>query len=127
MLSKFFELVKKYQSDIIIAIIVSLMTYSAYNVGKIVAFNSLKSPITIEEGSLQTDIVRHDENGGEVESTNPQKADLSVVASSKSKSMLYHFKWCPGAGQISPANLKTFPNEANAIAAGYKLASNCSR
>jgi len=130
MLSRFFELVKTYvrtyQSDIILALAVIFITATAYNVGKIVAFNSLKTPIAITNPNEVGNIARHDEILLS-ESPNPKKTDLSVVASSKSSGKLYHFKWCPGAGQISSANLLTFPTETAAIAAGYKLASNCKR
>lgn len=120
------KFLKDYQSDIVIVIAVALMTYIGYNVGQITAFNSIKTPITITNPGSAADIVRPD--GGIVTATpNSTKTDLSVVASSKSAGKLYHFKWCPGASQISPANLLTFPTEAAAIAAGYKLASNCSR
>jgi hypothetical protein len=125
-MEKIIKFFKDYQSDIIIAVAVILMTYTGYNVGKLVAFNSLKTEISVENPIKSNDIVRHD--GGVVSSsTSPKTDDISVVASSKSKSKLYHFKWCPGAGQISPANLLTFRTESDAIAAGYKLASNCSR
>lgn len=126
MLTKISEIVKKYQSDIVIVLAVSLMTYTGYNLGKIVAFNSIKTPISIEEEGGQDNIVRPDNKlADQAQST--QKVDLSVVASSKSKGKLYHFLWCPGAGQISEQNKLTFLNEAAAIAAGFKLASNCNR
>jgi hypothetical protein len=125
-MDKVIKFLKEYQSDIIVVIAVALMTYIGYNVGKITAFNSMKTPITITNPDSANNIVRPD---GGITTTTPNlaKTDLSVVASSKSTGKLYHFKWCPGAAQISPANLLTFSNEAAAIAAGYKLASNCNR
>ncbi|MGD0977188.1 MAG: hypothetical protein ABR875_02760 [Minisyncoccia bacterium] len=125
-MEKIIKFLKDYQSDIIIVIAVALMTYIGYNVGKITAFNSMKTPITVTNSNSAADIVRPD---GGIATTTPNtvKTDVSVVASKKSTSKLYHFKWCPGAAQISPANLLTFPTEAAAIAAGYTLASNCNR
>jgi hypothetical protein len=121
MLTKIFEFVKTYQSDIIIAVAVVLMTYTGYNVGKMVAFNSLKTPVTVQKGNMTANI------SGAGETTSPKHVDLSVVASKKSTTHLYHFKWCSGASQISSANLLTFPTESAAISAGYKLASNCQK
>lgn len=37
----------------------------------------------------------------------------------------YHLPTCPGAKQIKPENLITFPNPAAAVAAGYTKAANC--
>ncbi len=46
------------------------------------------------------------------------------VVASKSGSK-YHLPTCPGAKQIKPANLISFPSTAAAEAAGYTPASNC--
>lgn len=46
------------------------------------------------------------------------------VVASKSGSK-YHLPTCPGASQIKPANLISFPNVAAAEAAGYTPAANC--
>ena len=37
----------------------------------------------------------------------------------------YHLPACPGAKQIKPENLITFPNQEAALAAGYTKAANC--
>ncbi len=41
------------------------------------------------------------------------------------KGTKYHYPYCPGAKQISPANKITFKDAAAAEAAGYTLALNC--
>lgn len=131
MLSKIFNFIKTYQSDVVLSIGVALITITSYNLGKISAYKSIKSPITADETGNAQNIVRHEigERGEEQTSTRKTsiQRDQSVVASKKSQSKLYHFTWCPGAAKIANQNKITFPNEAAAIAAGFKLASNCTK
>lgn len=129
MLPKFFELVKRYQTDIVLAVAIILIAVTSYNIGKIIAYRSIKTPITITEPQ---DIVRREVGQGSNQAANIQSAasprdlrDLTVVASKKSSSKLYHFTWCPGAKQIAVANKLTFTTESAAITAGYTLAGNC--
>lgn len=128
MLPKFFELVKRYQADIVLAVAIILIAITSYNVGKIIAYRNIKSPITITE---PRDIVRREVGQGSNQAANIQSAasprDLTVVASKKSSSKLYHFTWCPGAKQIAAANKLTFATESAATAAGYTLAGNCKK
>lgn len=119
MLSKLFNLIKNHQPDVVLTLAVILITVTSYNLGKISAFQSLKTPVTISEPNTGN-MVRP--QAGESELPNS-----AVVVSKKSKSKLYHFTWCPGAGQIAEANKLTFTNEQAAIAAGYTRAGNCKK
>jgi hypothetical protein len=58
MLTKLTKLVKDYQSDIIIAAAIMLMTYIGYNIGKIAVYSSLKTPIVVENKADLNNIVR---------------------------------------------------------------------
>lgn len=126
MLAKIFNFIKGHETDIVLAAVIVLITITSYNVGKIIAYRSIKTPIVITEPQ---DIVRRETGQGNNQAANIQSAagprDLTVVASKKSASKLYHFTWCPGAKQISAANKISFSNETAAIAAGYTLAGNC--
>lgn len=51
-------------------------------------------------------------------------SNTTVVVASKSGSR-YHLPDCPGAGQIKPSNLITFPSITAAESAGYTPAANC--
>jgi hypothetical protein len=120
-ITKLTAIVKANQQEIILALAVSLITITSYNLGKISAFNSLKTPIKItQEGSEVADPAL-----GTPEANKAQ--DPTVVASKNSKSKLYHFTWCSGASRIAAQNKISFPNEAAAIAAGYTLAGNCQK
>lgn len=136
MLTKFIELVKKYQSEIILALAVVFITLISFNLGKITAFNSLKTPVVIKSGeNLLGNINQAGRNGSQtttdidsnIASDNKTPADLTVVASKKTKSKIYHFLWCPGATQIAEKNKIKFANETAATIAGYTLAGNCRR
>lgn len=121
MLSKFFQLIKSRQSDIVLAVTVILISVISFNLGKASSLNGQKAQIKITGG----------ENTKRVGDTMgifalPVK-DQTVVASKNSKGKLYHFTYCPGASMIAEKNKITFPNEAAAIAAGYTLAGNCQR
>ncbi len=53
-----------------------------------------------------------------------QNAMAGAVVASKNGAK-YHYPWCAGAKQISPANLITFDSIEKARAAGLTPASNC--
>ncbi len=123
MLSKFFQLIKSYQSDITLAVAVILISVISFNLGKISAISSQKAQINITGGE-------NVKQTGDAVSNTPSKVapkDQTVVASKNSKGKLYHFTWCSGASQIAEKNKITFVNETAAIAAGYTLAGNCQK
>ncbi len=125
MLSKLPNFVKTYQSDIVLAITVILISVISFNLGKISAISGQKAQIKIT-GEMQNGQSPENKN-----SLNPKPSALNpnpmVVASKNSKGKLYHFAYCPGASMIAEKNKITFANEAAAIAAGYILAGNCKR
>ena len=121
MLSKFFQLIKSRQSDIVLAVTIILISVISFNLGKISSLNGQKAQIKITGGENAT---RSDDTRGTLA---PAVKDQTVVASKNSKGKLYHFTYCPGASMIAEKNKVTFPNEAAAIAAGYTLAGNCQK
>jgi len=50
-------------------------------------------------------------------------ANGAIVGNKRTK--VYHRPDCPGAAKVSPQNRVRFPSEAEAQAAGYRLAGNC--
>lgn len=121
MLSKFFQLIKSYQSDIVLVVVVILISVISFNLGKISATNGQKAQIKITGGESARQL------GNTMGIFAPAVRDQTVVASKNSKGKLYHFTWCPGASMIAEKNKITFANEAAAIAAGYTLAGNCQK
>jgi len=122
MLSKFFQLIKSYQSDIVLCVVIILISVISFNLGKISSLNGTKTPVKITGGESVENPKSQLQTTNYSLPTNPQ-----VVASKNSKGKLYHFLWCPGASQIAEKNKITFVNEAAAIAAGYTLAGNCQK
>lgn len=127
--SKLYYGVKIHQTDTVLVIAIALITITSYNLGKISVSRNSKTPVTILEPDNFQDIVRPDVGEGSLPK-NPSttlRVNQPVLVSKKSKSKLYHFTWCPGAGQIAEANKLTFTNEQAAITAGYTLAGNCKK
>lgn len=131
MLTKIIKFVKTYQSDIVLALAIVLISVTAFNLGKLSVANDKKFPITITESNTANSLgaINGGDNTGSKKlaprTYNPSPS--FVVASKASKSRVYHFPWCSGASRISEKNKITFPTEATALAAGYTLAGNCSK
>ena len=128
MLSKLIQFIKVHQANIILIVGIALATFASYNLGKIAAYQSMKTPLVIRELANNKQITVNSDEAlpGPLLSAQPIK-NPAVVVSKKSKSKLYHFLWCPGASKIAAANKVTFPTEAAALAAGYTLAGNCKK
>lgn len=124
-MEKIIKFLKDFRSEIILGLIVVLLTFTSYNLGKITAYNRLKQPITITDVNANIENIAQPVGQGIASENKPKNP--TVVASKKSTSKLYHFTWCPGALKIAEANKVTFPDEAAAIASGYTLASNCKK
>lgn len=121
-MEKLNKFLKSYQSDIVLALAVVLISVTAFNLGKLSVANDKKFPVSITEPN------RLEGPEGQQPAVSSQKpVATSVVASKASKSKLYHFPWCSGASRISEKNKMTFPTEAAALAAGYTLAGNCGK
>jgi len=128
MLPKIINLVKTYQSDIVLAICMIMLTVISFNLGKISASDSsVKQTASIERDGGSTTASIYSPSSPSSAKKVATHTDLSVVASKKSKSKYYHFTWCSGAKQINTANKITFASEQEAIAAGYTLATNCTK
>lgn len=122
MLSKFPLLVKRHQSEIVLAGVVIIISVLSFQLGKIYAWEKWsEQPFPITERGMVSEATATEKS-----STASGQTLITTVVASKNSS-LYHFPWCPGAGRISAKNKITFPNEAAAIAAGLTLASNCSK
>lgn len=112
------------------AITIVLISITAFNLGKISAYQQGKTPITITEpdnGKQTADRSGKETQNPKLTPNTYNLAPSSVVASKNSTSKAYHFLWCPSASKIADKNKLTFATEAAAISAGYTLAGNCTR
>ena len=125
MLPKLIEIIKKHLPEITLISGIILIAITSFNFGKMRAFSSLKTPLTITTPTTP-DIVRPiEEESDKAVITN--QTDQTIVASKKSSGKVYHFLWCPGANLIAKENKIFFNNESAALAAGYHLAANCKK
>jgi len=136
-LSNFLNLIKAYQSDIILVSVIVLITIISFQSGRIYESNQKGSDITVQQALIGDIFNIGGEDGANSTrgiSTNGNIAlpagrqgieAIPTVASKNSNK--YHFPWCPSASKIADKNKITFPNEAAAIAAGLVLASNCQK
>jgi hypothetical protein len=70
-----------------------------------------------------TQVVRHETDAAPAVPSPPAASGGNVRGNKRSK--VYHLSGCPGYGAMSPANIVTFPSEAEAQQAGYRKAKNC--
>lgn len=101
-------------SDILIALIIILVGFAGFGLGRLSALSTLKTPVTIENTLLE----------GDLSASPSQSLSSGVVVGSKNGSK-YHFPWCSGAQSISKENLVSFASVEEAQRAGYTPAKNC--
>lgn len=131
-LSKFVQLVKlvkRCETEIILAGIVSLISFLSFQAGKIHTLNRQPDRLDFNETS-EAAVFLTSTTSPQAVLTNPTTVPdvglkLPVVVSRHSNK--YHFLWCSGAKKISLKNKVTFSSEKEALAAGYLLASNCQK
>jgi len=119
--------VKHHRGHLWTGLCLVLVGWSAYNLGILSGRNGgvpLQEAAAIQAraGIVSTTPTASTVTSGGVSS---QHTDPRVVASKASTSKKYHFSWCPGALKIKPENQVWFPTAADAQAAGYSLAGNC--
>ena len=129
MLSKITNLIKFHQYHIFLVICITLIGITSYNLGKINSVN--KTPLQIGESALlkndqKADIYTAVGNRPSAK-TISKPLDMRVVVSKASTSKKYHYSWCSSWKRIKPENQVWFNTEAEAIAAGYTLAGNCTK
>ncbi len=115
--------VKAHRNHLWTGLCLALIGWSAYNLGIAAGRSGGRTLQEMTAVQLRTGIVSQTPvpKGGGV----TERIDTRVVASKASSSKKYHYAWCPGAAKIKPENQVWFPTDADAQAAGYTLAGNC--
>lgn len=118
--------VKRHRGDVWTCACLLLVGWSAYNLGII---RARQGAVPLQDAPLfrasAADVPQASATGQGSPATD--RSDPRVVVSRASSSRKYHHAWCPGASQINEANRVWFPTAADAEAAGYSLAGNCTR
>ncbi len=116
--------------DIFLGLIVILVAFGSFGLGRLSKIEDSKTPIRIENSvespkNSAPQAVNKDSSsqGASVISSIQNGAEGQLVGSSGGTK--YHFPWCSGAKTISEANKIYFSSKAEAEARGYTAASNC--
>lgn len=118
--------------NLYIVLIIILVAFSSFGLGRLSAIEEGKEPISIEYPNLQQGsvygafpAVQSTSNDYSEGQTSPSATvgEKSFVASKNSDK--YHFPWCSGAKRIKEENKVWFTTREEAKAAGYTPAANC--
>jgi len=113
--------------DIFIAIIIVLVAFGSFGLGRLSKAEELKTPISIKNMNAsvleaKTESKLSSNSNKEHLSTSPQAGGFYVGSKKGSK---YHFPWCGGAKRIKEGNKVIFDTIEQAREAGYTPAGNC--
>ena len=105
------------KEDTFIVLVIILVGLAGFGLGKLSAMEKGREPVTIKPANLAIT------TSSSLLSTQTLIKDLLVAAKGGTK---YYFPTCSGASRISEANKIWFSSYAEAQAAGYTAAANCS-
>ncbi len=132
MIAKLLDKIKSSQYHIFLAVCIVLISFISFNIGKIASRE--KGSIKITEGANIYQVANKqetiDQTGNSPSATpkaTPKPLDMRVVVSRASDSKKYHYSWCSSWKKIKLENQVWYNTEAEAIAAGYTLAGNCTK
>lgn len=110
-------------------LVVTLIGWSAYNLGLIQAQKGelpaqSRALIEVRDGAVSQTAETSGQGSGTAKKTT-DRSDLRVVVSKSSSSKKYHHAWCSSGTRIKEENRVWFPTAQAARDAGYTLAGNC--
>lgn len=111
--------------DIFFSLIIILVAFGAFGLGRLSKIEDSRVPIRIEnEPEVTADTFSLSGNKKETSTTPTISTDTSQLVGSKNGNK-YHYTWCAGAQRITEANRRYFSSIQDAEAQGYTPASNC--
>ncbi len=126
-IAKVKEKLKPIENDVILVVVIILVAFISFGLGRLSKIGENKTPITIESATevqpptnLEAKLPSNKPTSGVGASTNSDK--LYVASKSGTK---YHYPWCPGALNIKEENKIWFSSKEEAESAGYSPAANC--
>ncbi len=115
------------QEHLVIVLIIVLVAFASFGMGRLSKIDSMKEPLRIEGAGAV--VVGATETGIKASKTTadaPPNAPETTGALVGSKNgTKYHYPWCSGAKRIKAENKVIFANSAEAQKAGYTPAANC--
>lgn len=114
------------RQDIFMAILVILVGFSSFGLGKLSSTQGLKQPVFVQNADQVASVAQTSDEKNSQQKTVPSTTSLSpnsVVASKTGTK--YHYPWCIGAKSIKEENKVWFSSIEEARNAGYLPAGNC--
>ena len=116
---------RAFRADFFTAIVIILVAFAGFGLGRLSALEGKKSPILIEK-SYAPEILSGDNVFDEkltIAKTIQNSTEKSFVAAKSGTR--YYFPWCGGVSRIKEENKVWFASEAEARKAGFTPAANC--
>jgi len=115
------------REDIFIMLIIILVGFGGFGLGRISKINESRAPVSIEYGSNSISSEMTSDVGlsksSDTVQPNIEPHNMMFVASVNGAK--FHFPWCSGAQRIKESNKIWFASKEKAIKAGYSAAKNC--
>ncbi|GMQ95214.1 MAG: hypothetical protein BMS9Abin13_327 [Patescibacteria group bacterium] len=122
------------KEDLFVALLIVLVAFGSFGLGRLSKMGELKEPIRIEmqgasiAGAIQAKnavLEAPGGNGPDIPDTNNAALTQEGFLVGSKNGTKYHFPWCSGAKRIKEENKVTFQNGEEAQRAGYTPAKNC--
>ena len=118
------EISEKSRENYYIPILIILVAFSAFGLGRLSTFESnSKQPIVFEPQMQYSNTYQAVSDEDLTTETFQNNTSGSLVASKNGAK--YHFPWCSGAQRMKESNKVWFDSKEEAEKAGYTPASNC--
>lgn len=116
---------RAFQADFFTAIVIILVAFAGFGLGRLSSLERKKTPILIERDQsflYQSNRIIPDGkiNSSEINKNSKQKSFVASKSGTK-----YYFPWCGTVSRIKEENKIWFASEAEAQKAGYTPATNC--
>ena len=113
-------------NDFLLVLVLILVATASFGLGRFSYKDDAKRELmvgNIDLNSVSASAYSATQKSGSIGAEQLPQGDGSVVGSKKGTK--YHYPWCPGAKQISEANMVYFTSTEKARDAGYTPAGNC--
>lgn len=116
-----------FSADFFVAVVIVLVAFSSFGLGRLSSLEGKKSPIIIEKNLSFSPVL---DGKNQIKNLSDNKTNKTKEISPKlfvaSKfGTRYYLSWCGGVSRIKEENKVWFSSEDEAKKAGFSLASNC--
>ncbi|KKU81505.1 MAG: hypothetical protein UY07_C0016G0004 [Parcubacteria group bacterium GW2011_GWA1_47_8] len=116
--------IRELQDDLFLGLIIILVAFGAFGLGRLSKIEGAKTPIYIENAPTVTADTFATASSTAAPSLNvPATSSTQLMGSKNGKK--YYYPWCAGANRIADANRIYFTSKADAESRGYTPSSTC--